>query len=615
MSTTTHGGGEAVLQIPIAKIEPSPSNPRKTFPRGELEEMAVTIRERGVLVPIKVRPHPEKNHGSYELVDGECRWRASQIAGCSNIPALVEELDDKAVLEHQLIANSQRIDVHPIEEGDAYKRLLDEHGYTMDQLIAKTGKSRSHLYGRLRMTELAPAVRKATLDGKLPATHAELIGRIPDEKLQAQCLKEVLGEKLDYDAVDELDEIGVRHESVGDEGKRGGGKDNPQALSFRATQALIRRRYMTKLALATFNPTAAELVPAAGSCTVCPHRSGNQPELPGLVSKSEDLCTKPTCFEDKTRAQFKVTAAAAKERGVEVLSKKDAESVFDYTGVDVNPNADYVDLKSQLPWNLAKGGKQDTFGKLLGKHAAEIPRVLVQDESGAPRELLDKKKAIAKLKELGKVDAPEKPKKKDKAKQAKPDLKLAKSALGRLVYAMRFAVLDAPATKDLPWTRWIALVMLGQFGAYHTGVEFVLDKRFPKGLDEMLKYVENAKTSMEIRALLVEVLVADMGDAIISGYPAESDKDSFAEACKIGGLDWKKIQADTKKDAETAAAALKKKDTARAMDGKDCGAMPSLKLSKIGDACIHDLGHDGPHSNGKQTWGDKKPAKKKAGAK
>lgn len=601
----------AVVNILLAKIEPSPSNPRKTFPHAELEGMAVTIREKGVLVPIKVRPHPTKNHGSYELVDGECRWRASQMAGCSTIPALVEVLDDTEVLEHQLIANAQRFDVHPIEEGEAYARLLNDHEYSMDKLVAKTGRSRSHLYGRLKLTELAPTVKKACVDGKLPAMHAELIARIPDAKLQAQCLKEVLGD-ADTDA--ELDAIGVRHEGIGVEGVRYS-QDEPQPLSFRATQALIRRRYMTKLDLAKFNPADASLTPA-GACTSCPHRSGNQPELPGLVSKSDDLCTKPTCYEEKTRAQFKVAAAAAKERGVEVLSKKDAEDVFAFDGVTVTSQSDYVDLETELPWNIARaGGGKKTFGKLLGKHAVDVPKVLVQDESGAPRELLDKKKAIAKLKELGKIDAPEKPKKtatdKAKAKEEKLDRETKEDALGALLYAMRFAVMDAPATKDLPWLRWLARVVISPL-EHDPGFEFVADKKGWNGMYGALSHVDKVQSANELRALLIEILVAQIGDNVISGYVSEEEQEWFDDACKLAGLNWPKVVLETVDRRARAAGDLKKLDAkrGRAMDGKDCGAIPS----KGGAPCIHDVGHEGVHSNGKTTWSDRK-SKKKGGGK
>lgn len=170
---------EAVIQdirtlrhMPIELMHASPNNPRKHFGESDLEDLAKSIREKGLLQPIVVRPRPD---GEYEIVAGERRWRASQRAGIHEVPVLIRELSDGEALEIALIENIQRSDLNPLEEARAYSLLLEQFNYTQQQLAESVGKSRSHIANTLRLLNLPDSVRTQIETGKLTAGHARTL--------------------------------------------------------------------------------------------------------------------------------------------------------------------------------------------------------------------------------------------------------------------------------------------------------------------------------------------------------------------------------------------------------------------------------------------------------
>lgn len=170
---------EAVIQdirtlrhMPIELMHASPNNPRKHFGESDLDDLAKSIREKGLLQPIVVRPRPD---GEYEIVAGERRWRASQRAGIHDVPVLIRELSDGEALEIALIENIQRSDLNPLEEARAYSLLLEQFNYTQQQLAESVGKSRSHIANTLRLLNLPDSVRSQIETGKLTAGHARTL--------------------------------------------------------------------------------------------------------------------------------------------------------------------------------------------------------------------------------------------------------------------------------------------------------------------------------------------------------------------------------------------------------------------------------------------------------
>ena len=161
-------------RMPTVWLKSGMFQPRSHFDDTALQELANSIRERGILEPLLVRPLPNVRD-SYEIIAGERRWRAAQIAGLHEVPVLVRELTDREALEFGIIENVQREDLSPLEEGEGYKRLIDEFGHTQDALAKIVGKSRPHITNMLRLLTLPEGVRQLIAEGKLTSGHARAL--------------------------------------------------------------------------------------------------------------------------------------------------------------------------------------------------------------------------------------------------------------------------------------------------------------------------------------------------------------------------------------------------------------------------------------------------------
>jgi len=169
------GGDRVVVRgIALAQILPNPDQPRRTFAPDELQDLANSIKEKGVLQPILVRTAKD-NSGKYEIVAGERRWRASQMAGLSEIPALVKGLSDENAMEIALIENVQRENLNAIEESAAYRNLMDVCKYEMSDIVKLIGKSESYIRNIMRLSDLPESVQKMVRDGELSASHARTL--------------------------------------------------------------------------------------------------------------------------------------------------------------------------------------------------------------------------------------------------------------------------------------------------------------------------------------------------------------------------------------------------------------------------------------------------------
>jgi ParB family transcriptional regulator, chromosome partitioning protein len=165
--------------IPIEKLHPNPNQPRRSFGETELSELAASIREKGIIQPLIVRPHPDKPQ-SYEIVAGERRWRAAQRAQLHEIPVLVRSLTDTEVLEIAIIENVQRADLNPLDEAQGYRQLMERFGHTQEKLGEALGRSRSHIANLLRLLTLPEAVLALVREGRLSAGHARALITAPD---------------------------------------------------------------------------------------------------------------------------------------------------------------------------------------------------------------------------------------------------------------------------------------------------------------------------------------------------------------------------------------------------------------------------------------------------
>ena len=253
--------------IAIDQLFESPTNPRQTFDQKKLEELAESIRTGGLIQPIVVRPKDNR----FEIVAGARRFRAGQLAEQFSLPARIKELTDAQAMEWQLVENSQRVDVHPYQEAQGFQRLLDLPGYDVAALAEKSGKSASHIYGRLSLLQLIPEVAEAFTQERITASHANLIARIPQESQAAafeQCWRK-----------DWKD-------------------DEAHLLPAKFLSAWIQSNLYLSLADAPFDREDHTLNPAAGACTTCPRRSGYNTSLFLDVTEG-DQCLDGKCFQTK----------------------------------------------------------------------------------------------------------------------------------------------------------------------------------------------------------------------------------------------------------------------------------------------------------------------------
>ncbi len=276
----------------LEAIAPSPTNPRKHFDAAKLTELTESIKSGGVHQPILVRPLPgsrledTEREVEFEIVSGERRWRASIDAGQTKIPAMVRVLDDAQVLEIQMIENLIRADLSPMEEAEGYETLMNRTGTTVEALAAKIGKSRAYIYARLKLLDLNAECQLALREGKIDASRALLIARIPDTNLHAKALAEAM-----------------RKDFHGD------------VISLRSFQNWLRANVMLHLDDAVFPIADVTLNPKAGSCHDCKKRTKAFPDLLSDVSPhiDGDLCLDPECYHQKLQAHALILEAGEED--------------------------------------------------------------------------------------------------------------------------------------------------------------------------------------------------------------------------------------------------------------------------------------------------------------
>ena len=173
-------------RVPVEFLHPNPRNPRRLFADLELDELAASIRERGIIQPILVRT-ARGGPDSYEIIAGERRWRAAQRAGTHDVPIVILEVDDREALELAIVENVQRTDLNPLEEAAGYQALTDEFGHNQDEIAKIVGKSRSHVANTVRLLKLPEPVKAYLNEGKISAGHARaLLGQADPEAMARQ---------------------------------------------------------------------------------------------------------------------------------------------------------------------------------------------------------------------------------------------------------------------------------------------------------------------------------------------------------------------------------------------------------------------------------------------
>ena len=191
---------KGVMNLGIEEIRPDKHQPRRHFDETHLDELAESIRGKGILLPLIVR----RAHDGYVLVAGERRWRAAQKAGLREVPVMVREVTEKEAFELALIENIQREDLNPLEEAEAYRRLIDEHGLTQEELAGRVGKDRSTVANALRLLRLPDPIKQAIVAGQLSMGHARALLAISDEADLRRAADQVIAEALSVRAAEAL---------------------------------------------------------------------------------------------------------------------------------------------------------------------------------------------------------------------------------------------------------------------------------------------------------------------------------------------------------------------------------------------------------------------------
>lgn len=390
--------------VSILDIEASPTNPRKHFDEDALNELASNIKTHGVITPILLRTAPAGRQMGYEIISGERRWRAAQIAGLKSIPAIIrDDLSDAEILELQIIENLQRADLHPIEEAEGYGLMMREHGYTADALAEKIGKSRSYIFGRMKLLDLDDNGRRLFRGGLLTPSTALLIARIPTHALQAKAIEDIT--RKDY---------------------RG------EVMSFRTAASHIQNRYMTRLDNAPFPIDAPDLIATAGGCTACPKRTGNTPDLFDDI-ESENVCTDPDCFAAKRMAQAERRKLAAGS-DVKIITGDEADRVMPSYSSETRTHV-------RLDSTCYDDPERRTYRQIMGEDKKGIALVEQRDKAEL-LEVVEKKAVAEKLRNAGVELRQDKDKAEAKKRQAK--LKLSNAWRDRLFREIKSAAYTKP---------------------------------------------------------------------------------------------------------------------------------------------------------------------------
>lgn len=354
--------------LPLSEVFASPLNPRKSFDEEKLAELAASVKEKGILEPVLVRPRESE---TYEVVAGERRFRAAVMAGLTHIPAMVREMDDAELLEVALLENVVRSDISALEEGDAYRALVKDHAYTVEQLVEKTGKSRTVVFQRMKLADLKGVARERLAKGWISASVAELLARLPTDAMQEKALAK-LREKCHWKYKV------ANHDDVDEDIN----EDNLGKMPFRDAREILDDEFRLVLKDAPFDTKDAELVSDAGACGTCPKRTGaNKDAFPDVKA---DTCLDAVCWKSKVSAQTRALKAEVKQTGKELVKIGRLNDQYDSDKLS-------APVAAKFSRTTEKVDGKNTWKDLLGK---EAPVVVALDGEHKTHNLVDKKKAL-----------------------------------------------------------------------------------------------------------------------------------------------------------------------------------------------------------------------------
>jgi ParB/RepB/Spo0J family partition protein len=515
----------SVHLVPLVDLAESPTNPRKFFDAAKLDELAASIGEYGILEPLIARRRTKGEGAAFEVVCGARRYRAARSAGLVDVPVTIREFTDEEVRLIQLTENGARADFSPLEEAEAYAALAAD-GLDAAAVAKALGKKTREVAKRLPLAKLPKRVKDALAAGHIQVGHAELIGLIPDTKLQETALGRFL-----YDA-----------------NESGGGKAILGAVPLALAKRIVEEEFMTALSLAVFDPEDAALSPL-GACSKCPHLAGNNPDLFGDVAKKA-VCTNPQDFALKTENHLK----RLRESGHTVLlSKNELKRAFPF-GASDQVGKEFIDLER----TCAEDPKHRAYEELLGR--AEKLRTVFALKNGRVRKLYPAKDMKAALIVAGHAFAKDKRKKEasgNAAKRSTANLEtIGREAVSREL-ATRLRTLKLPPGGWIDLLLRIALVREGwklDGVIRRHGFEGAAEE-FAKNRERIISELIGAMKEGDRRAFLVDLLV---GDWCATAGKAEGE--IYKHLLKLAGVDCARvaktaIETEKRRAAETKSAA------------------------------------------------------------
>ena len=558
------GKGTGVLEhIDPKTLADSPLNYRQTFSQADIDDIASTAKDVGILQALRARPTGKDGKGR-ELVLGHKRKRGAIKAKLKTVPVLVKPMSDKDVRLCQMIENTKRGDVHPLEEADGFKALMTEEKMSVADIAAALARSTAAVYRRLALTHLCKAGRTAFFKGDMRAGVAELIARLSDQAAQTKAVKDLAGESHD------------------------GG-----LVSVKAAKRHIERDYLRQLKDAPFSPKDAELLPSAGACSACPKRTGSNADLFGDLD-GKNVCTDGVCFEEKSRATWKAKAKAHKAKGGTVLSKKaDVAKAFPYKrSSSLAYDCGYSDL------DASRYHGEPTSAAALKKAKAELPPiVLVRDPSGGIRRLvktIDLNTAMKKIGgggkqtshgvTTGRVRSPAE-KKADDRREREADIK---RRVGRAALAsLADKIVKVPSFDSVGF--WHVLAILAIEGAWHDTCKATCSRRgivVPKGgshSEELLKHAKaigdgkvspdtSKATSCELLAALVVEVMLKASDSM--------DTDKWKAVKSFMRIDPKRLEKKAREERGVEDRAKRAEEKAKAARKKAKATKATKKATK-----------------------------------
>ena len=522
---------ETISQIPIDQLHESPFNPRKSF--TAIEDLAANIKAEGrVHQPLLVRPRvpalfaglpdaAETAACGFEVIFGHRRLRAAELAGLASVPCMVRAMNDAAARSAQIAENLQRSDVHPIEEAEGFQAMIDDDGLTADELVEIVGKSRSYVYGRLKLLQACPAVRKACLDGSIGSEVALLIARLRTPKLQEKALAGIASR------------LGSGH--VTDGGKS----------SFRRVRDYLVEHFTLDLRSAIFYPEDVTLVATAGACSTCPKLSGNAPEFQDVAEEAKanhygarpigpNVCTDPDCFAAKKAAHLARKADELAKDGQTVITGNKAKAAI---GADGRLKGGYVALKD-VQAELKKVAK--------GTPAPEVVTVLDQRTGKTVKAV--KVEALAeagvKTKPTGKGSAPQQRDWEQERRERDAALKAETARRSPLIAAVRTRMLAAQgSTDELRLIAWLCLDKLKP-DVEHRVLALHGLKRDPSAVGAHL-----ARLSAEqLRHLLLDCVLEEA--RVVDDWEPDNGRDLVDWLCRVHGVDPDAVLAASQEQGE-----------------------------------------------------------------